>query len=156
MRSTTLFILSTSSLTSTTSAFSLLLTTRGSSSNINNNKIAMNMNKQTSTTPVPDASALAEFEVELEINDERFLQKKQKVYDPLGLYTQYSPERLFDSIQPLASSLIEQQNKTIIDPINIYQDKSHLSSDVVMSASLPFLKRPTNLNGRLLSNKIYY
>eukprot|EP00751_Fragilariopsis_kerguelensis_P018577 CAMPEP_0170838388 /NCGR_PEP_ID=MMETSP0734-20130129/3372_1 /TAXON_ID=186038 /ORGANISM="Fragilariopsis kerguelensis, Strain L26-C5" /LENGTH=153 /DNA_ID=CAMNT_0011205835 /DNA_START=22 /DNA_END=483 /DNA_ORIENTATION=+ len=153
MRSTTLFILSTSSLTSTTSAFSLLLTTRGSSSNINNNKIAMNMNK---LTPVPDASALAEFEVELEINDERFLQKKQEVYDPLGLYTQYSPERLFDSIQPLASSLIKQQNKTIIDPINIYQDKSHLSSDVVMSASLPFLKRPTNLNGRLLSYKIYY
>jgi len=116
----------------------------------------MNMNTQTPTTPVPGASALTEVEVELDINDERFLQKKQEVYDPLGLYPQYSPERLFDSIQPLASSLIEQQDKTIIDPLNIYQDKSQLSSNVLMSASLPFLKRPTNFCGRLLSCKIYY
>jgi len=146
MKSTTLFILSTSM--TYTSAFTL------SSTGGSHNTVAMNMNTQATATatPVPTASALAEAELELEIDDERFLQKKQEVYDPLGLYPQYSPERLFDSIQPLESSsdlADEQQDKTIIDPLNIYQDKSQLSSDVVMSASLPFLKRPANLNGRL-------
>merc|ERR1719491_592610 len=108
------------------------------------------MNTQATATPA--VSALAAAELELEIDDERFLQKKQEVYDPLGLYPQYSPERLFDSIQPLESASDledEQQDNTIIDPLNIYQDKSQTSSDVVMSASLPFLKRPANLDGRL-------
>jgi len=132
MRSTTLIL--SASLTST-SAFSLT-TTRGS------NNVHMKLN--TETTP-----SSASTEPELEIDDERFLQKKQEVYDPLGLYPQYSPERLFDSIQPLESLSLEQEDKTIIDPLNIYKDKSELSSDVVMSASLPFLKRPANLNGRL-------
>jgi len=145
MKSTTLFILSTSM--TSTSAFTL------SSTGGSHNTVAMNMNTQATATatPVPAASALAEAELELEIDDERFLQKKQEVYDPLGLYPQYSPERLFDSIQPLESSSVasEQQDKTIIDPLNMYQDKSQLSSDVVMSASLPFLKRPANLDGRL-------
>ena len=83
---------------------------------------------------------MAEAELDLEIDDELFLQKKQEVYDPLDLYQQYSPEWLFDSIQPLESSSVasEQQDKTIIDPLNIYQDKSQLSSDVVMSASLQY------------------
>ena len=94
-----------------------------------------------------DEIAEAELNGPGEIDDERFLpQKKQEVYDPLGLYPQYSPERLYDSIQPLEQ---QEQDTTIIDPLNIYPDKSQLTSDVVMSASLPFLKRPANLNGRL-------
>jgi len=94
-----------------------------------------------------DEIAEAELNGPGEIDDARFLpQKKQEVYDPLGLYPQYSPERLYDSIQPLEQ---QEQDTTIIDPLNIYPDKSQLTSDVVMSASLPFLKRPANLNGRL-------
>jgi len=147
MKSTTLFILSTSM--TSTSAFTLS-STGGSSHNI----IAMHMNTQataTATTPTPAASALAEAELEREIEDARFFQKKQEVYDPLGLYPQYSPERLFDTIQPLESSAgaSEEQDTTIIDPLNIYPDKAQLSTDVMMSASLPFLKRPANLDGRL-------
>jgi len=127
-------------MTSTTSAFSLL-STQGSS----HNAVAMNMNIEQETLAKVEAEA-AELDNEPEIDDERFLQKKQEVYDPLGLYPQYSPERLFDSIQPLEQ---QEQDTTIIDPLNIYKDKSQLTSDVVMSASLPFLKRPANLNGRL-------
>jgi len=103
------------------------------------------MNTEQETLAKVEAEA-AELDNEPEIDDERFLQKKQEVYDPLGLYPQYSPERLFDSIQPLEQ---QEQDTTIIDPLNIYKDKSQLTSDVVMSASLPFLKRPANLNGRL-------
>ena len=147
MRSTTLFILSTSLMSA--SAFSLL-STRGSY-----NTVDMKLNMNSPTIPAAAPALRRKYDVtehsplELEIDDERFLQKKKEVYDPLGLYPQYSPERLFDSIQPLESSSFEQQDKPIIDPLNIYQDKSELTSDVVMSASLPFLKRPSNLTGRL-------
>mmetsp|Transcript_47194 Transcript_47194/g.54456 ORF Transcript_47194/g.54456 Transcript_47194/m.54456 type:complete len:204 (-) Transcript_47194:88-699(-) len=147
MRSTTLFILSTSLMS--TSAFSLV-STRGSY-----NTVDMKLNMNSPAIPAAAPALRRKYDVtehsplELEIDDERFLQKKKEVYDPLGLYPQYSPERLFDSIQPLESSSFEQQDKPIIDPLNIYKDKSELTSDVVMSASLPFLKRPSNLTGRL-------
>jgi len=40
-------------------------------------------------------------------------------------------------------------DKTIIDPLSLYSDKSELTTNVDMSASLPFLKRPAHLNGSL-------
>ena len=129
MRSTT-FILST--LLTSTSAFSL--STRVGTSNKNIIK--------TGTQAVSVSS-----ELDHNKNNE---QNKQSISDPFGLYPQDSPERLFGSIEPLeSSSLQEQQDRILIDPLSLYEDNSVLTHDVVMSASLPFLKRPEFLDGSL-------
>ncbi|MGK3756762.1 MAG: hypothetical protein ACI8RD_009076 [Bacillariaceae sp.] len=72
----------------------------------------------------------------------------QTVIDPLGLYSQDSPERQSGMIQPLQSGP-QAQDKTVFDPLSLYQDKSELTNDVLMSASVPFLKRPAMLDGSL-------
>jgi len=68
--------------------------------------------------------------------------------DPLGLYSQDTPERQSGLIQPYQSGP-QAQDTTVYDPLSIYQDKSEVTNDVVMSASLPFLKRPAALDGTL-------
>ena len=74
-------------------------------------------------------------------------QDQQSVYDPLGLYPKDSPESRSGLIQSLESSL--EKDMTVIDPLSLYQDKSELTKDIVMSVSLPFLKRPELLDGSL-------
>ncbi|OEU06688.1 fucoxanthin chlorophyll a/c protein [Fragilariopsis cylindrus CCMP1102] len=72
----------------------------------------------------------------------------QTLIDPLGLYSQDTQERQSGMIEPLLSGP-QAQDKTVFDPLSIYQDRSELTNDVVMSASLPFLKRPAALDGSL-------
>mmetsp|Transcript_5246 Transcript_5246/g.5802 ORF Transcript_5246/g.5802 Transcript_5246/m.5802 type:complete len:313 (-) Transcript_5246:69-1007(-) len=129
MRSTT-FILPT--LLTSTSAFSL--STRAGTSNNNNIK--------TRNQAVSVPSKLD--------NNKNNKQNKKSISDPFGLYPQDSPERLFGLIESLeSSSLQEQQGQILIDPLSLYEDKSVLTNDVVMSASLPFLKCPEFLDGSL-------
>jgi len=85
--------------------------------------------------------------VSSELNDGNNKETQQSVYDPLGLYPKDSPESRSGLIQSLESSL--EKDMTVIDPLSIYQDKSELTKDIVMSASLPFLKRPELLDGSL-------
>jgi len=76
--------------------------------------------------------------------------QQQSIFDPLGLYPNDSLERRSGLIQSLESpSLLLEKDQTVIDPLSLYQDKSELTKDVVMSASLPFLKRPELLDGSL-------
>ena len=67
------------------------------------------------------------------------------LYDPLGLYPKNSPERMAGLIieEPL------ERDQTVIDPMSLYPNKSEITSDVQMSASLPFVKRPAMLDGSL-------
>lgn len=70
------------------------------------------------------------------------------IFDPLGLYAENSPERMAGVIEPLESSTA-QDNKEVTDPLRLYSDQSQVSSRVEMSASLPFVPRPTLLDGTL-------
>jgi hypothetical protein len=70
------------------------------------------------------------------------------IFDPLGLYSKNSPERLAGLIKPLESS-IDSEQKVILDPLGLYNDSSEVSDDVSMSPSLPFLPRPALLNGNI-------
>lgn len=70
------------------------------------------------------------------------------IYDPLGLYPKDAPERKSGLIQPLESSN-PKSDSTVKDPLNLYQDRSEVNDSAVMSASLPFLKRPEMLDGSL-------
>jgi hypothetical protein len=72
---------------------------------------------------------------------------QRPLYDPLGLYPKDAPERQAGLLQPFENSL--EQDKTVLDPLNIYQDKSQVSQNAAMSASLPFLKRPAMLDGTI-------
>lgn len=69
------------------------------------------------------------------------------IFDPLGLYPESSPERLAGIIQPLEGQL--EKDRTIIDPLSLYQDKAEITVNADMSASLPFLRRPEMLDGSL-------
>mmetsp|Transcript_21508 Transcript_21508/g.39480 ORF Transcript_21508/g.39480 Transcript_21508/m.39480 type:complete len:326 (+) Transcript_21508:292-1269(+) len=73
------------------------------------------------------------------------VQYNKEVQDPLGLYPSYSQE-LIDGIVKASKS---SYNKDVVDPLRLYQDTSQVSSEVQMSASLPFLPRPALLDGTL-------
>jgi hypothetical protein len=73
---------------------------------------------------------------------------QRSLSDPLGLYPEDSPERLAGLIMPIETFSMA-QDKTVIDPLSIYQDKSEITGGVNLSASLPFLKRPAMLDGSL-------
>ncbi len=73
---------------------------------------------------------------------------EKPIFDPLGLYSANSPERLNDLIKPLESSTLS-EDKKILDPLRLYSDKSEVSGEVETSAALPFLPRPALLDGSL-------
>jgi len=85
--------------------------------------------------------------VSSDLDDNNKQIQQQAIFDPLGLYPTDSLERDLGLIQSLESSL--EKDQTVIDPLSLYKDKSELTKDVVMSASLPFLKRPELLDGSL-------
>lgn len=85
------------------------------------------------------------------------LERQQQIFDPLGLYPKNSIERRTGVIQPMeqgsTASVAFASPSIIYDPLSLYQDRdqSTVTTDVVMSASLPFLPRPAGLgdiNGR--------
>jgi Chlorophyll A-B binding protein len=71
----------------------------------------------------------------------------QPVFDPLGLYPENAPERVEGILQPLESTI--DGDKTIKDPLGLYNDKTTVDKNTPMSESLPFLKRPIMLDGTL-------
>jgi hypothetical protein len=71
----------------------------------------------------------------------------KSIFDPLGLYPKNSPERKNGMIKPLESSL--GKDETVIDPLFLYQNKKEITISADMSASVPFLPRPTMLDGSL-------
>mmetsp|Transcript_11760 Transcript_11760/g.18046 ORF Transcript_11760/g.18046 Transcript_11760/m.18046 type:complete len:298 (+) Transcript_11760:285-1178(+) len=73
---------------------------------------------------------------------------EKTIFDPLGLYSANSPERLDGLIKPLESSSLS-ENKEILDPLRLYSDQSEISGKVETSAALPFLPRPALLDGSL-------
>jgi len=73
---------------------------------------------------------------------------EKPIFDPLGLYSANSPERLDGLIKPLESSTLS-ENKEILDPLRLYSDQSEISGKVETSAALPFLPRPALLDGSL-------
>ena len=87
--------------------------------------------------------------VSSDLNDDNKQIQQQSIFDPLGLYPEDSLERSSGLIQSLEQSLLVEKDQTVIDPLSLYRDKSELTKDVVMSASLPFLKRPALLDGSL-------
>ena len=70
------------------------------------------------------------------------------IYDPFNLYGPNSQERKTGRIQPLEDNDSTQQ-RPVLDPLNLYADKSQVSENVDMSASLPFVPRPSHLTGEL-------
>lgn len=74
---------------------------------------------------------------------------EKPIFDPLGLYSANSPERLDGLIKPLESSTLSNENKEILDPMRLYSDQSEVSGKVETSAALPFLPRPALLDGSL-------
>jgi len=82
-----------------------------------------------------------------DLNDGSKVQTKQAIFDPLRLYPKNSLERRLGLIESLESSLAKDQ--VVTDPLSLYQDKSELTKNVVMSASLPFLRRPKLLDGSI-------
>lgn len=74
---------------------------------------------------------------------------EQPIFDPLGLYSANSPERLEGLIMPLEIATLS-ETKEILDPMGLYSDQSEVSGQgVEMSAALPFLPRPAHLDGSL-------
>lgn len=73
---------------------------------------------------------------------------EKPIFDPLGLYSANSPERLNGLIKPLESSLLT-ETKEILDPLRLYNDQSEVSDQVETSPALPFLPRPALLDGTL-------
>ena len=73
---------------------------------------------------------------------------EKKIFDPLGLYSAKSPERLNGLIEPLESAILSENNKQIIDPMRLYSDRSEVTG-MDTSAALPFLPRPALLDGSL-------
>jgi hypothetical protein len=68
--------------------------------------------------------------------------------DPLGLYPSNAPERQEGRIVPIEPPITSYQDKTVTDPLNLY-GQSFVSESADRSMSLPFLKRPTTLDGSL-------
>jgi hypothetical protein len=65
------------------------------------------------------------------------------LYDPFGLYPKDAPERLSGRIQPLEQ--VEKPNGPVKDPLNLYRDENAVDQKTEMSASLPFLAKPSLL-----------
>ena len=73
------------------------------------------------------------------------------IFDPLGLYPTDSQERQLGLIRPLEGGTDSSTDtRQITDPLGIYSDPSQLSVAVDMSSSLPFLPRPSLLDGSTL------
>jgi len=71
----------------------------------------------------------------------------RELYDPLNLYSANSPERkmgLIKSLEPDVNVI-----KPVLDPLNLYSNKAEVDDDVDLSASLPFVPRPSSLTGEL-------
>lgn len=62
------------------------------------------------------------------------------IRDPFGLYPSDAPERKDGRIQPLEET--PEKFDTVVDPLNLYNDKSEVSTSPDMSLALPFLERP--------------
>lgn len=75
-------------------------------------------------------------------------QQGNSIFDPMGLYSENSEERQQGRIRVMESDTSSYQ-AIVRDPLSLYQDASELTEGVAMSASLPFLKRPTMLDGSL-------
>ncbi len=79
------------------------------------------------------------------------------LYDPFGLYPKDAPERKSGLLRPLeesTSTSASNQEKPVVDPLNLYKDSSsEVTSQIDMSASLPFLKRPEALDGSLAGDR---
>lgn len=73
------------------------------------------------------------------------------LYDPLGLYPASSPERIGGAIKPLET--FSEPLRAVTDPLGLYQDQTEISSTGEMSASLPFVTRPTHLDGSLAGDR---
>lgn len=76
---------------------------------------------------------------------------RKTLYDPLGLYPANSPERMAGTIKPLET--FSEGDKTVTDPLGLYQDRSEVSASREMSAALPFVARPTHLDGSLVGDR---
>ena len=96
----------------------------------------------TSKGPVPTQTAM------LAADTATVPSPEKPIFDPLGLYSANSPERLDGLIKPLESSTLS-ATKEIFDPLRLYSDQSEVSGKVETSAALPFLPRPTLLDGSL-------
>jgi hypothetical protein len=78
---------------------------------------------------------------------------KNALFDPFGLYSKDAPERKNGMLQPLEADPVDFQIKEVTDPLNLYQDTAQVSTNVEMSASLPFLKRPAALDGSMAGDR---
>ncbi|CAJ1931287.1 unnamed protein product [Cylindrotheca closterium] len=76
---------------------------------------------------------------------------KKTLYDPLGLYPANSPERMSGAIKPLEA--FSEPDKAVTDPLGLYRDETEVSSSLEMSASLPFVTRPSHLDGSLAGDR---
>jgi hypothetical protein len=85
--------------------------------------------------------------LQLTVTEEISETQSQPIFDPLGLYPENAPERVEGKLQPLESTV--EGGNTVKDPLGLYKDKSTIDNETPMSASLPFLKRPTMLDGTL-------
>lgn len=99
-------------------------------------------------------TSLNNAELALESEEVAYLPLNKAIFDPLGLYPKDSPERVNGLIQPLeSSSSTLYDDKTVQDPLSLYQDQSQVSVGGDMSASLPFLPRPAMLDGSLAGDR---
>lgn len=72
------------------------------------------------------------------------------IFDPLGLYPADAQERQMGLIRPLEVGIDSSTaTREVMDPLGIYSDPLQLSTSVDMSSSLPFLPRPSLLDGSL-------
>jgi len=71
------------------------------------------------------------------------------IYDPLGLYPKNSLERTNGLIQSMENVETSTKNGPVIDPLNLYFDKSEVDSKAIMSVSLPMIEQPALLDGSL-------
>jgi hypothetical protein len=84
--------------------------------------------------------------VSTKIHSSNAVDADKPLRDPFGLYPEDALERKSGLLQPLEDV---STYATITDPMNLYTDKSEIDENVMMSASLPFLKRPEMLDGTL-------
>lgn len=73
------------------------------------------------------------------------------IRDPFGLYPADAPERKEGRILPIESA--PEKLDTVVDPLNLYSDKSSVSASPDMSMSLPFLERPAMLDGSVAGDR---
>ncbi|CAB9499409.1 chloroplastic [Seminavis robusta] len=93
-----------------------------------------------------------DFMESVELEKESLVVQNRELYDPLGLYPESSTEYQEGKIKTLESA--GQVNKPVVDPLNLYasQAPEQVDRDVVMSEALPFLEKPSLLNGELVGD----